>query len=139
MIKMADHRSPLENRADNIRKIWESVVEDVKNETVEQQVQQTAAWILDAQKMDRTALDPYLIARHTQQQIADVGVRRVEALRGVGKFSQANEALRLTQEYLELLVALEQHAADNALPGEELCARMKRCAQEHLFSLPAEA
>lgn len=136
--EMTEQLNAENNHEAQVRQIWDSVVDEITAETVEQQMLRAAEGIRAVREAQRAQVNIYSFTRQMQQEIAKTGLRRVWQLRCAGKFNLADEALQVMQEYLCALHATQRHAENSDLPQEEICARMERWVMEHEFSMPEE-
>ena len=119
-----------------VRQVWDSVEEEITAEAMEQQAREVGQYARTAREMERAAVNVDAFARQMQMKIARTGLDRVWQLRCAGKFNQADEALRLMQEYLRAVHATRLQAADSGLSQEEIFAHMEYLMRAHELTQP---
>ena len=122
-----------EKNASEVNSAWSAAMEALGDEKVAREVERSVEWLRMARAREKMPLDPCLTIFGAQKKIADIGVRRMEQLRRVRKFEEADRALMLTQQYLSFL---ERLTSEHAFSNEELHAYLTHCVQEHTDSLP---
>ena len=119
-----------------VRRLWDSAAEEVAAETMERQLQEAARCVSAAREVRRASEDICSFARQMEWKVVATGLRRVWQMRCAGKFEQADEALKLMQQYLCALHETQCQAADSRLSQEEAITCMERLARAHEATVP---